>query len=82
MMLGRYPNITGEFASSDVYPENGNGTLAFKTASRVASGNIRSGSNPTVFLITEFRASASDGMYGRATTNQPKSFQTLIIIKV
>ena len=81
VMFGQYPNITGEFASSDIYSNAGNGTLAFKTTSRTISGNVKSGSNNN-FLITAFNASVSEGMYGRSKNNQPAALQTLIIIKV
>lgn len=75
------PNITGEFASSDIYANNGNATLAFSLSSRQVSGNIKSGTSNN-FLITSFSANRSEGMYGRATTNQPRALQTLIIIKI
>ena len=76
------PNITGKFASSDIYPDNGNATLAFKTTSERVRGNVQSGASDNVFLLTAFSASWSEGAYGRAATNQPKALQTLIIIKV
>ena len=75
------PNIVGNYET--MYNWNGK---------RISSGALSyvlrttkfpsAASENTVGSTLDFSASGSNSMYGNSTTNQPPSFQTLIIIKV
>ena len=85
--VGRYleaglPNITGEFASAEIYTDSPNfsSTGAFKVSANRANGSIRSGS-AAYFLKTDFLSSRSSSLYS-GTKMQYPAIQTLMIIKV
>ena len=76
------PNITGEVASADLYNSDGNYKGSFAKTNQRCIGEPQSGSSGNYFHNASFQAEKDNSIYGKCTTVQPSSLQTLIIIKV
>ena len=84
VMLGRYPNITGDF---DAFPVAGWGTDSqsdgwYGAVHRFGKGVNGGSGSAFVSRLYSFSAQSSSPEFGASSTVQPPAFQNLIIIKV